>query len=292
MISGVYLRAKSKAHAQSTRKKDKLKPLMPQTRKKDHAAAKERSRSRRLRTALIFVVTSLCLFSAFFLWLNWPFAPQQPGPQTNIDVLKAAILDGLYTIEPNLALTESLTNCLLNAGYNVDLFRGVNVTIDLLRNIGGYKILILRLHSSIHTDGFLYIFSGEKYTESKYVNEQLAGAVRKGYTFNESEPPYFALNAVFLGNNRPDGLKGSTIILTGCNGTGKQYVIQKLFERGVKAFISWNGYVDLSHSDKATLSLVRALYSERLSLKEAVEKVMKEVGPDPFYKSVLEYHVP
>ena len=201
-------------------------------------------------------------------------------------------MDGLYDTEPNSTLTGSMMKYLSNAGYAVDVFRGANVTIDLMRNVGGYKILILRLHSAIHTDGFLYLFSGEKYTESKYVNEQLAGAVRKAYTFNENEPPYFALNAVFLGNNKPGGLNGTMIILTGCNGTATQYVIQRFFERGVKAYVSWNGYVDLSHSDEAALRLVRALYSDGLSPKEAVEKVKQEVGPDPFYHSDLVCNLP
>jgi hypothetical protein len=207
-------------------------------------------------------------------------------------VPRAAILDGLYDKGLNSTLAGSMAQCLSNAGYMVDVFRGTNVTIDLLRNVGGYKILILRLHSTIHTDGFLYFFSGEKYAESKYVNEQLAGAVRKAYTFNESEPPYFALNAVFLGNNKPDGLNGTTIILAGCNGTATPYVIQRFFERGVKAYVSWDGYVDLSHSDEATLRLVGALYSEGLSPKEAVEEVNREVGPDPFYQSELVCNLP
>jgi hypothetical protein len=207
-------------------------------------------------------------------------------------VPRAAILDGLYDTEPNSALTDSMVQSLSKAGYKVDLLRGTNVTIDLFRNISGYKILILRLHSAIHTDKFLYIFSGEKYTESKYVNEQLTGAVRKAYTFDNSETPYFALNAVFLGNNNPNGLNGTTIILTGCNGTATPYVIQRFFERGVKAYVSWDGYVDLSHSDEATLRLVKVLYSGGLTPKAAVEEVNREVGPDPFYQSELVCNLP
>jgi hypothetical protein len=276
----------------SRRSAKKNRQFKPQTQGNRGTVAKKRSRSPRSRTAIALTVFSIILISAFVLWQNWPSAAKEPEPQTNVNVPKAAILDGLYDTEPNATLIESMVNCISSAGYRVDVFRGTNVTIDLLRNIGGYKILILRLHSTIHTDGFLYIFSGEQYTESKYVNEQLMGAVRKAYTFNESETPYFALNAVFLGNNNPDGLKGTTIILTGCNGTATPYVIQRFFERGVKAYISWNGYVDLSHSDEATLRLVRALYTEKLGLNEATTEVMKEVGPDPFYNSELECHLP
>jgi hypothetical protein len=255
-------------------------------------SAQKKPCSPQLKKTMAFVTFSLILISAFAVWTNWPSAAKQPEPQTNVNVLKAAILDGLYEEEPNATLIEDMTNCISSAGYHVDVFRGKNVTIDLLRNVGGYKILILRLHSAMHTDGFLYLFSGEKYTESKYVNERLTGAVRKAYTFNDTETPYFALNAVFLSNNIADGLRGTTIILTGCNGTATPYVVQRIFERGVKAYISWNGYVDLSHSDEATLRLVKALYSERLGLKEAVSEVMNEVGPDPFYKSELECYLP
>jgi hypothetical protein len=284
-----------RANTRKTKKKNGQ--FVQRKRESNDANAEKRPHYLRLRTVVILVAFGLLLLSAGILWVNWSSPPQQPQlqqfqPHADVNVLRAAILDGLYDTEPNSTLTGSIVQCLSNAGYMVDVFRGTNVTIDLLRNVGGYKILILRLHSTIHTDGFLYFFSGEKYAESKYVNEQLAGAVRKAYTFNESEPPYFALKAVFLGNNKPDNLNGTTIILTGCNGTGTPYVIQRFFERGAKAYVSWDGYVDLSHSDEATLRLVRALYSEGLSPKEAVEEVNREVGPDPFYQSELVCNLP
>jgi hypothetical protein len=57
----------------------------------------------------------------------------------------------------------------------------------------------------------------------------------------------------------------------------------------VSTYIGWNGYVDLSHSDQATLTLVRDLYVEKMTVKDSVEEAMREVGPDPLYKSVLDY---
>jgi hypothetical protein len=232
----------------------------------------------------------LILSISFFLWNSFTTAPQ-PAQQTAIEVPKAAILDALYAGSQDLAYEQSLTNYLSTAGYRVDVFRGENVTINLLRNIGGYKVLILRLHSAIHSsDGFLYLFSGEKYTQSKYVQEQLSGAVREGITFEGEE--YFAINAVFLGGNNSTGLKDSTIILMGCNGTGSSYSIQRLMGRGVKAYIAWTGYVDLSYSDETTLALVKALYLEKSSVQAAVEEAMKEAGTEPGYNSVLEYSAP
>jgi len=247
-----------------------------------------------VKVMLVVAVTSLFFLSAIFLWLNWSFAVyerdfgENHSIQISVEVPRAAILDGLYRTEPNLTFINHLVDCLGKAGFHVELFQGENVTVNLMRDIGGYKLLVLRLHSAIHTDGWLYLFSGELYTESKYVREQLSGAVRRGYTFNESEPPYFALNSAFLGMNKPEGLKNSIIILMGCNGTGDLYSIKRLLERGVKAYIAWSGYIDSSYSDAVTLKLVRALCLEELSPKEAVEKIMKEIGPDPLYGSVLE----
>ncbi|MEM4577174.1 MAG: hypothetical protein QW701_07035 [Candidatus Nezhaarchaeales archaeon] len=202
-------------------------------------------------------------------------------------LLTAALIDGLYECEPNLDFTDKLLDMLESAGFHVDIYRRDNVTVDLLMNLEGYKLLVLRVHSAMHSDGWLYVFSGEHYREEKYVKEQLAGAVKKGYTFNGVEKPYFALNIAFLGGNRAGALEGSTVILMGCNGSGDPYSVSRLLEKGVEALFAWSGYVDLRHSDKATLILVEALYGEGLSPREAAEKVQREAGPDPIYGSIL-----
>lgn len=289
--------ARGKAGKRKTKKKNRQ-STQPTT-EPNSAHAKKKPSSHRLRNALILIVSSIIILSACILSVNHPLAPQQtqeptntnqPTQQptnTNTNAPKAAILDGLYDKSPNQTLLEDMTQYLTTAGYTVDVYKGTNVTIDLLRNIAGYKILILRLHSTIHTDNFLYVFSGETYTESKYVDEQLTGAVRKAYTFNETEPPYFALNSVFIGKLKPNSLNGTTLIMMGCNGTANQYVIQRFLQEGIKTYISWDGYVDLPHSDEATLRLIKAIYIEGLNPKAAVDKVNRELGPDPTYNSTL-----
>lgn len=287
-----------KRKADERKAKKKKRQFTERKQESNAANAEKKPRFRPSRNALIAVVSGTVILLACIFWINWPSSPQQTqvnwpsaSPQaqndTNANVPRAAILDGLYDKASNTTLTESMVQYLSNAGYVVDVYRGTNVTINLLRNIGGYKIVILRLHSTVHTDNFLYLFSGEEYTESKYVEEQLAGAVRKAYTFNESEPPYFALNSVFIGTLKPNGLNGTILIMMGCNGTANQYVIQRFFQEGINAYISWDGYVNLPHSDEATLRLVKAMCLEGLSPKAAVEKVNNEVGPDPSYESQL-----
>jgi hypothetical protein len=235
------------------------------------------------------VVFSIC--SVRLLCPNWfSVMPSEPD-ESDATFRRAVVVDGLYSTRPDSVFTENIENILKEAGFHVSFFQGDSVTVDLLRNIGGYELVVLRLHSGVHTDNFLYLFSAEPYTEFKYVTEQLSRVVRKAYTFDEDDPPVFALNSVLLGASSPKGLSGSTIILMGCNGTGDSYSIERYFERGAKAYVAWDGYVDISHSDEVILELLRDLYSRGLNLEAAVKKVTNEIGPDPFHGSSLKYYV-
>ena len=210
-----------------------------------------------------------------------------------VDESKAVLVDGIALTDPNPQFTARIEEILAQANITLDIYEGEEVTIDLLRNIGGYGLIILRVHSAIDKEhGFLYIFSAEKFDKeeynSKYTEEErISGAVREGITFkNES---YFALRADLLGYLGDKGLNGSIIILMGCNGTDSQQAINKLFERGVKAIIAWNGYVDLDYTDETIIELLKEVYENHIDFSRAVEKVMNDKGADPIWKSKLEY---
>jgi len=239
-----------------------------------------------------FIVVLPCgltlLYSGWFSGVNEP----QSAGGLGVDMSRAAIIDGIGVTKPNPEFMGGVKEVLERAGLKVDVYEGENVTIDLLRNIGGYGILILRVHSAIDLKyGFLYLFSAEEFNETEYdvrfSEEKRLGAVREGVTFENER--YFALRADLLGYLRPNGLKGSTIILMGCNGTGSEHTLNRLFEKGVKAIIAWNGYVSLEYTDEITLNLIRAAYEKSLKFPEAVKKIMEEYGPDPVYESKLEY---
>ena len=252
----------------------------------------QNSPSRRWRIGSVVLVSCLLIFSVSFLAWNSSTVTSQPGQQTDVGVSKAVILDGLYSGSEDLTFEQELTSMLEHSTtehYQVDVFRRENVTVDLLKNIEGYKILILRVHSAIGNDRCLYLFSGENFTTDKYLVERSMGAVREGKPYGGKNESYFALNAAFVSANKPNGLKDSTIILMGCKGMGDTYSVERLLGKGVKAYVAWNGDVDLSHSDEATIALAEALYQDNLSVKAAVQKVMMEVGPDSYFGSELEY---
>mgnify|MGYP000347783313 CR=1 FL=1 len=208
-----------------------------------------------------------------------------------VDSSKAVLIDGIAFTDPNPRFTASIKEILSKANISLDIYEGEEVTIDLLRNIGGYGLIILRVHSAVdERHGFLYLFSAEKFDSEEYnlrysKEERMSGAVREGRTFkNES---YFALRADLLGYLGNRGLNGSIVILMGCNGTGSQQAIDKLFERGVKAIIAWDGYVDLDYTDEIIVELLKAVYRDRMDFPEAVEKVMDDRGADPIWNSRL-----
>lgn len=218
---------------------------------------------------------------------NQPTSQPQQG-ETNVNMSRAVIIDGIGLTRPNHEFIQGVKEVLSRAGLSVDVYQGEQVTMDLLNNVGGYGLIILRLHSAVDRDyGFLYLFSTESYSSTKYLLEQSQGAFKEAHTFDESEGPYFALRADLFG--REDGLKGSTIILMGCNGTNSEHAINKLLAKGVKAIIAWDGYVDLEYTDNVTLSLLKTVYEEGVEFQEAVEKIMTELGSDPLWKSKLEY---
>jgi hypothetical protein len=236
-----------------------------------------------LKNVLILALIGVVVFS-IFASLNGH--PVQPTETVYVDEHKAAIVDGLSERAPNPTLIQKTVECLSDSGYNVDVYSGKNVTIRLLQDIGGYKILILRLHS-VAWCGSLYLFSTEMYTSTDYALEQMAGEVTQASTYDLNEIHYFALNSAFLGKDKPKGMNGTTIMLMGCDGMTSQNALQAFSRRGVKTYISWDGFVDLSHSDEASLRLVKAIYTEGLSPNASVDEVNRQVGPDPYYKSRL-----
>jgi len=65
---------------------------------------------------------------------------------------------------------------------------------------------------------------------------------------------------------------------------------QAFIDKGVKAFIGWNGSVPVSHTDAATIHLLRSLTIERQTVADAIEDTMRTAGIGPAYTSSLLYY--
>ena len=102
------------------------------------------------------------LFAMVLLYSRW--APNDrggaPSTPSTVDMSRAVIVDGIGFTRPNPSFIQGVMEILEDAGLKVDVYVGEDVTIDLLRRIGGYGLLILRLHSAIDPKyGFLYLLS-------------------------------------------------------------------------------------------------------------------------------------
>jgi len=211
------------------------------------------------------------------------------GSQVEGQVKKAVILD---TLKPNPAFIERVQACLEEAGYQVDIYQGEEVTVKFLENFpGGYRLVILRLHSALYRDEGLYFFTGEPYTTTKYVYEQLVGDVKRAYAY-EGAKPVFAVSQAFIGQHLKGKFKNAVIIAMGCDTMTDPLMPTQFIRQGALAYIGWGGLVTLPHSDRAVAHLIENLYAKGLTIEEAVKDTMRQVGPDPQYHAKLNYYPP
>ena len=95
---------------------------------------------------------------------------------------KALIIDQLYSEMPNDNFHKTATEYFQGAGYEVDIVTTENITVNFFKNLPSmnYNFVVIRTHGADNEEGNeVVLFTGEKYTEQKYIQEQLFGQVRK-----------------------------------------------------------------------------------------------------------------
>ena len=212
--------------------------------------------------------------------------------------LKAALVDQLSVHSPNRELIDATKEMMLREGFDVDIYNPNEVTVNLYGSLAkyGYKLIVFRVHAGVEVRSWdpeikgkpVGLFTTETYSELKYPQEQLYDLVTPAQAFNDSEV-VFAVNPEFI-KQRSAEYGGAVIVLTGCFGLFSQDLPQAFISRGASVVIGWDGLVDVKHTDQATLTLLRMMLLEKKSVKESVEVVMNELGPDPVEGSVLGYY--
>ena len=242
---------------------------------------------------LTFIVIFCLVILASYYLISYFSSSSPEIDQNNNNLegnsLNAALIDALYSTLPNEKFTKSLNETLHTAGFKVDIFQGEEVTVNFLKKLpSGYKLIILRMHSALAPNGQLYLFTAEPYSPGKYTQEQYFQIVKEAYA-NEDSQPVFAVNWGFIKRCMKGKFKGALVILMGCDGMQDPLIIKEILNQGAIGYIAWTGPVSLSHSDKAILHLIRALYIEKIPLPQAVEKINSEIGEDPNWGTILDY---
>ena len=228
----------------------------------------------------------------------------------NLGEPKAAIIDQLYTLQSNQAFIQQMTQELEDYGFEVDLYQGDDVTVNLYRRLPSYryKLVIFRAHFAVHGyemialqphSGLLSgegeiiertcLFTNERYSQTKHVAEQLGDqlAITR---IDENHPLVFGIGDEFVTQSMEGEFDNTVIIMAGCACLYLDDLARAFIDKGASTYLGWDANVDLSYVDDATISLIQNLCTERCTVEKAVAKTMAEKGPDPYWKAVLQYY--
>ncbi len=247
---------------------------------------------RDLRAALLVVgafAAVLAVGVITFTLLNGDGDAESDGP------LRAAIVDQLDLTFPNQLFREEATQTLEAAGYEVEYVPGELVTVDYYRELAthDYDLIVLRIHAarSQTANGeqpiqIAELFTSERFTTGKHIYEHQTGQVGVVY-YDDPEEAYFGIGPRFIVDSMIGEFDGTTIVMMGCNGLISEQMAEAFVRKGAGSFISWNDLVSVDHTDTATLNLLDHMLVENLSSSDAAAATMAEVGPDPYYDSIL-----
>jgi hypothetical protein len=229
-----------------------------------------------------------------------------PGPP------RAVIVDQLADTDPNEDFVRRAMDMLEGAGFETEYVRHDSVTVDLYRHLPkrNYDLVILRTHSAAMRVDVVGIPVGGQLVPALYRNTDVAIFTNEGFTFDahvddlrherltytyydeisEPEDALFGITPDFIADGIEGRFKGSTVVLMGCGGLASTSMAEAFVSRGARDFVSWDGLVSASHTDRATERLLELMLVEGRSAANATAITMEEVGPDPFYEAQLLYY--
>ena len=186
---------------------------------------------------------------------------------------RAIIIDPLHNVTTDLNFTEEANELLLSNDYKVDTLIGDDVTVEALKQISGYELVVLRVHSGVFDEG-VWFFTCEEFDGSKYVLEQLSGEVHIA-TCPSDPRLLFVVGSRFVAHYMGE-LDGSLIVLMGCDGLSECDLGEAFVGGGAVGVVGWDGPVTLDASDVAVLCFLE-LYLGGVGVGDAVGVVSGDV---------------
>jgi len=222
---------------------------------------------------------------------------------------KAAIIDQLYDEMPNENFHQKATEYLEAAGYEVDTFTTKDVTVDFYKNLPtmNYKLVVVRTHGTETISGDdVVLFTGERYTDDKYIIEQLLGQVKKAtplleitYRANDnSSSEWIIVNDTYRYLKSPadqseraqneffaispklvESMNGkfqdTIFILGGCDTMSNPSMSNALIEKGGSEVFGWDDTVGSTDNDNFILFFLRFYLDEGYTIDQTMEKIQK-----------------
>ena len=230
---------------------------------------------------------------------------------------KAVIIDQLYDELPNDDFHTKTTKYLEKAGFQVDIVTTKAVTIDFYKNLPkmNYKYVIVRTHGAENSKDVV-LFTGERYSEEKYIQEQLFGQVKKAaplleisykvggdnsskwIAINETDSymiipanpvanttnEFFAISPQLVEHGMNGKFDNTVFILGGCNTLSNPSLAKSLINRGASVVLGWDDAVSNTDNDNAILFVLSGIFENNLELNQVLEKM-----PDFFPPQYMAY---
>jgi len=252
---------------------------------KNKGETKKFAQNKRLVYVTIAIIAIIILASIFFY--IYPTQPSQP---------KAAIIDQLSSSQladsiryPNQTFVNTAKQLLYKRFSIVDYYSD-NATVEQYKGLSSqdYKLIIWRAHSALDLNSkYIAISTSDKYGSKNYdqylENGQLTLCNITGYL-------YFGITPKFVEEFMSGRFEDTVIILMSCNGLKQEYykTAETFEEKGVKVFISWDGWILPSDNDNAITLLLQYLIDENNTIHDAVHKI--PTYSSPYGPSQLLYH--
>ena len=250
---------------------------------------------------------AVTIWAAAIILISIYFLQNLDDDQSDLSttITRAAIIDQLYDDLPNPYFQNKTTEYLLTAGYEVDLYTTKDITVDFYKALPSkkYDFIVVRSHSVAAgtVEQSASMFTGEIYSESKYIQEQLFRQIGKAVPFVQSEveeigwtplvnKTYFVVGSKFVDKLMVDNFSGSTIILGGCDTASGNVLAKSLLERGASEIVGWDGLIGSRDNDRAMLALLEKILLEDVPTSKAVEMVMEDFKPRSKYSPTLKYY--
>ncbi len=273
--------------------------------------------------ALAIVLVGIAAVSGSLFVANMSDSPAEK--LTANEIPKAVIIDQLYSDIPNENFHRDATEYLEGAGYEVDIIKTENVTIDFYKKLPSmnYDYVIVRSHGAPdRSDGDLVtLFTGEKYQEDKYISDQLFGIVKRAtplYTVTydttnndaewqivndtyrtlsspvrtetSSDNEFFVITPKLIQDATIGNFEGTVFILGGCNTMTSTSMAESLVKKGASSVVGWDDEVTSIQNDLAILALLEQLLVSKSSTPDAVASVMEKFATQGYHDARLNHY--
>jgi len=239
---------------------------------------------------------TIAIFAIIIFVVTRPSSTSEPASAVDSSNLRAAIVDQLQSVHPNQLFISDITQKLRDYGFQVDIYKGDDVTVDLYRKLPsyGYEMIIFRVHSGLLVGSEsvakkIWMFTSEPYSRTRYLFRQLNNQVANAAT-QEDNVPVFAVSAKFITQGTEGQFADTAIIMMGCAGFESDNLAQAFIQKGASTYLAWDASVGLSYVDDATATLIENLCTNKMTIVDAVADTMNKKGPDPGNNALLHYY--